>query len=147
MNRTAIRTASLAAGTVLALGGFAGVAAANNGGGHGKPTSHLTHTHLTLRATQTRVTKNDKFKASVVGTLRAHHAALANETVALDQRQQGHTWVDTGQSATTDANGQVTFTFTQSATKQQYRLVFAGDATYAHSHSGTITIRKMHTAK
>jgi hypothetical protein len=116
--------------------------------GHGGKQPKLTHTHLTLKATQAKVAKNDKFKATVVATLRAKKAALPGETVDLAQRIKGAAtkWTDTGSTGTTAADGTVTFAFTQSATKQQYRVVFAGDATYAASHSGTITIKRANSA-
>jgi hypothetical protein len=110
-------------------------------------TPKLAHTHLTVKAAQERVTKNDKFKATVVATLRAKKAGLADEPVELLQRDKGATkWVDTGTGATTDANGAASFAFIQAEAKQQYRVVFAGDATYAKSHSGTITIHKLKAA-
>ena len=105
----------------------------------------LTHTAITLKATQEKVTKNDKFKATVVAKLRARNAGLASETVSLQLRTKGTTakWTDTGMTGTTATNGSVSFTFTQSSTKQQYRVSFAGDSTYAASHSGTITIKRL----
>lgn len=135
------KTATLASMTALSLAALAGPVAA---AGHATKPAKLTHTHLTLKATQERVTKNDKFKATVVAKLRAKHSGLADETVSVDQRAMGATkWVDTGQTGTTAADGTVTFAFTQTANKQQYRVVFAGDETYSKSHSGTITIHKL----
>jgi hypothetical protein len=105
---------------------------------------HLAHTHLTLHATQQRVTKNDKFKATVVAKLRSHKQALAGENVELFQRNKGATkWVDTGVGDTTDAGGLATFHFVQTENKQQYRVSFAGDATHQKSHSGVITIKRI----
>lgn len=109
-------------------------------------TPKLAHTHLTLKATQQKVTPNDKFKATVVATLRAKHDRLAGEPVELFQRAKGASWVDTGTGATTDPNGAASFSFTQGAAKQQYRVVFAGDATYHGSRSGAITIHKLKAA-
>jgi hypothetical protein len=105
----------------------------------------LKHTALTLKATQEKVTKNDKFKATVLAKLRAGHAGVANETVSLQLRTKGTTpkWTDTGVTGTTATDGTVSFTFTQGATKQQYRVSFAGDSTYAPSHSGTTTIHRL----
>ena len=105
----------------------------------------LTHTAITLKATQEKVTKNDKFKATVVAKLRAGHAGVASETVSLQLRTKGTTpkWTDTGTTGTTATDGTVSFTFVQGATKAQYRVAFAGDTTYAASHSGTITIHRL----
>lgn len=122
----------------LSLAVAAGPAVAKN------TTPKLAHTHLTLKATQSHVTKNDHFKATVVAKLRAKKAGLAAESVELFQHAKGATkWVDTGTSAVTDTDGAATFTFVQTADKQQYRVVFAGDATYHASHSGSITINKL----
>jgi hypothetical protein len=110
------------------------------------PQGRLIHTHLTLHATKERVTKNQKFKATVVAKLRAHKAGVAGETVDLQQRHKGAHWVDTGTTATTDSGGAATFSFVQAQTKEQYRVTFAGDATHRHSHSGTITISKVKAA-
>ncbi len=129
----------------LSLAAVAGPAA---GATHtnAKPTK-LVHTHLTLKATQERVTKNDKFKATVVAKLRARKAGLAGETVDLEQHAKGATkWVDTGLTGTTAADGTASFAFVQGATTVQYRVVFAGDSAYAKSHSGTVTIRKFKAA-
>lgn len=139
------KTGTILGVAALSMAAVAGPAAASGHGGGKSP--KLTHTHLTLKATQEKVTKNDKFKASVVAKLRAKKAGLADETVDLQQHAKGATkWVDTGKTDTTATDGTATFSFTQSATKEQYRVVFAGDATYAKSHSGTITIKKLKSA-
>lgn len=145
MNRISTAGLTFGAVTALAVTGTFGAAAAS---AHPAPKgSHQVGTHLTLHATKERVTKNQKFKASVVARLRAHKAGLANETVDLQQRQKGATkWVDTGTTGTTDSTGAATFSFVQGQAKEQYRVVFAGDSTYRHSHSGTITITKLRTA-
>lgn len=138
------RIGTLVGIAALGLAAIAGPAAAS---GHGEKSAKLSATHLTVKATQEKVSKNDKFKASVVATLRSKKSDLANETVGLAERAQGATkWIATGQTATTATNGTVTFTFTQSTTKEQYRAIFAGDTTYAASHSGTITINKSKAA-
>lgn len=104
---------------------------------------HLANTHLTLHATQEKVTKNDKFKATVVAKLRSHKNGLDGESVELFQRAKGAAkWVDTSTGGTTDSNGAVTFSFVQTESKQHYRVVFAGDSTYQRSHSGSITIKR-----
>jgi hypothetical protein len=112
---------------------------------HGSAPTKLTHTALTLKATQQKVTKSDKFKATVVAKLHARHAGVANETVSLQLRTKGTTakWTDTGTTGTTATDGTVSFTFTQAAANAQYRVTIAGDTTYAPSHSGTITIHRL----
>jgi hypothetical protein len=142
MNTTTTRAISLAAGLAVASTGFIGVAAAS----HTKPTK-LTDTHLTIKATKEKLTKGGNVKASVTGTLRAKKAAVANELITVDERQAGKTkWTATSFTATTDANGKVTFAFVQTNANEQYKLVFAGDTTYKHSHSGTIAIRRSKVA-
>jgi hypothetical protein len=143
MNRISTAGMTVGAVTALAISGTFGMAAAQ---AHPAPKTHLTHTHLTLHATMERVTKNQKFKATVVARLRAHKAGLVDETVDLQQRHKGAKWVDTGTTATTDSTGAATFTFVQAQTKEQYRVTFAGDAAFRHSHSGTITISRVRTA-
>jgi hypothetical protein len=133
-------TKGAAVGSIMALSLAASVGTAAAGSGK---SDQLAHTHLTLKATHSKVTKNDKFKAGVVAKLRAHKAPLAGEAVELYQRDKGATkWVDTGIGSTTAPDGTASFTFLQSESKQQYRVVFAGDGTYQRSHSGSITIHK-----
>jgi hypothetical protein len=143
MNRISTAGLTVGAVTALAFSGTFGMVAAS---AHPAPKGHLTHTHLTLHATKERVTKNQKFKATVVARLRAHKAGIAGETVDLKQRHKGGNWVDTGTTATTDSTGAATFTFVQAQTKEQYRVAFAGDTSFRHSHSGTITISRIKPA-
>lgn len=134
------RTAVIGSSIALASAGLLGTAVA---GTHGPGThSSLKTTTLTIHAPSS-VTG----KATVTGKLRSHNTALANEAVSLQHRSgKGKAWTDAGSSQTTDANGKVTFTFTQGATKEQYRLAFAGDSTYKKSHSGVIAIRRSKVA-
>jgi hypothetical protein len=104
----------------------------------------LVHTHLTSKATKEKASQNDSFKATVVVRLRAKNTGLSSEPLELFKRAKGATkWADTGVGTTTDSAGAATFGFVQSDTKGQYRVAFAGDATYAASHSGMITIHKL----
>jgi hypothetical protein len=138
-----IATTSVAAGAAAALTLVTMGTPAFGASHQASKKTHLAHTHLTLHATQEKVTKNDKFKATVVAKLRSHKDGLAGEPVELFQRAKGATkWVDTSTGGTTDSNGAATFAFVQSESKQQYRVVFAGDSTYKGSHSGTITIKR-----
>jgi|SRR5581483_2117539 len=138
-------TASVAAAAAAAL--TLAVSAPVFGAAHPTKKPHLAHTHLTLHATQEKVTKNDKFKATVVARLRSHKQGLAAESVELFSRDKGAKWVDTGTGATTDSNGAATFHFVQTASKQKYRVVFAGDSSYQKSHSGAITIKRSKATK
>jgi hypothetical protein len=143
-----IVTASIGVGAAAALT-LVTIGTPAYGAGHlANKKTHLAHTHLTLRATQERVTKNDKFKASVVAKLRSHKDGVAGESVELYQRAKGATkWVDTGTGGTTDSDGAATFTFVQSESNQHYRVVFAGDSTYKGSHSGSIAIKRSKATK
>lgn len=122
----------------------------------GAPTTHSSSTRavrttLTIKAPKATTTKGPKYKATVDGTLRARHKAVAGEAIELFERKgSGKAWTDTTQSQTTDANGKVTFTFTQTSTNEQYQLRFAGDTAATpplkKSHSGTVSIRKAKTS-
>jgi hypothetical protein len=61
-----IATASIGAGAAAALTLVTMGTPAYAAGHQASKKTHLAHTHLTLHATQEKVTKNDKFKASVV---------------------------------------------------------------------------------
>lgn len=99
-------------------------------------------TTLTIRAVNAP-DKGDHYKATIAGKLRSHQKPVSDETVTLNERKNGvKAWTPTGDSATTDSNGKVTFTLTQTTATEQYQLVFAGDTTYKHSKSGTITVRR-----
>ncbi len=76
---------------------------------------------------------------TINGLLRSRHHALAGETVALESRT-AHTKFAVVASATTDANGKVSFTVTPT-TRTAYRLVFAGDATHRGCHSAVVILR------
>jgi len=139
MSRALSRTAVLATTAGLATASLMGAASAK-----GQPT-HLSRTHLTIKSASVRVTQTDKYKATITGTLRSHHAGVANETITLNERHNSsHAWAATGQTATTDANGKVVITLTQTNVREQYQLVFAGDTTstpgYKASHSGVVTV-------
>jgi hypothetical protein len=135
------RTVALGASFALASSGLIGTALA---GEHGNAGAKVARTHLTVHAP---ANTTGHFKATVNGKLRSHKAGVAGETVSLQHRDgKGNKWADAGQSATTDADGKVSFAFTQSDKKEQYRLVFAGDDSYRKSHSGTVTITRVKPA-
>jgi hypothetical protein len=131
----------IGASLALASAGLIGTAAA---GSHGNAGAKLQHTHLTVHAP---ANTTGHYKATVNGKLRSHKAGVAGETVSLQQRDNANkTWADSGQSAATDADGKVSFTLTQTDKNEQYRLVFAGDATYHKSHSGTVSVHRVKPA-
>lgn len=136
------RAAVIGSSFALASAGVLGAAVAGAAGhGHGPSGTHghsgkLVHTHLTVHAPAV-----DGSRSTAVGKLRSHHTGIADETISVVERTAtDHAWTATGQTATTDANGQVTVVLSQQANQVQYRLVFAGDSTYRGSHSGTITV-------
>jgi hypothetical protein len=140
-------TTALATGAAAAFS-LVFVAAGPVYAAHQPAKSHLAHTHITLRAAQEKMTKHNKFKATVVARLRSHKQGVAGENVELFQRTKGATkWVDAGIGSVTDSTGAATFHFVQTESKQKYRATFAGDATYQKSHSGVITIRRAKAAK
>lgn len=133
------RTAVIGASFALASAGLLGTAAAGTHAHAG-----LQHTHFNIHAP---ANTTGHYKATVNGKLKSHHTGVANESVSLQQRAgKGQSWTDTGLTATTDADGKVSFTLTQSDKKEQYRLSFAGDTTYRKSHSGTVTVTRVKPA-
>ena len=132
------RAAVIGASFALASAGLLGTAVA---GTHGGTHAGLKSTTLTVHAP---ANTTGHYKATVGGKLRSHKTPLAGETVTVQQRTgKGKAWSDTAQTGVTDANGKVSFTFTQQATREQYRLSFAGDSTYRKSHSGTVTVHRV----
>jgi hypothetical protein len=136
-SRVLSRTTVVIATTGLVSAGLLGAAGA-------KPAqTQLAKTHLTIKSASIRVNKVDKYKATINGKLRSHKAGVADEVVGLNERKAGKTkWTATGLTATTDANGAVSFTLTQTNEREQYQLSFAGDSTYKKSHSGSVTVNK-----
>lgn len=142
---TRLAVAGAAAVSLVATAGPA-LAGTHTHPSHPAKKTHAVATSLTLRATK-NPTKGNHYKASVTGTLRAHHKAVAGEPVELFERKgSGKSWSDTGQSQTTDSNGKVTFAFVQGTTNEQYQLRFAGDSAATpplkKSHSGVISIHR-----
>ena len=134
---TTRRVAVIGTSVALASAGLLGTAAA---GPHGHDGA-LKNTNLTVHAP---ANTTGHYKATVGGKLRSHHNPVANESVSLQHRDSaGQHWSDSGQTATTDADGKVSFSLTQTDKKEQYRLSFAGDATYRKSHSGTVTVTRV----
>jgi hypothetical protein len=137
-SRVLSRTAVVIATTGLVSAGLLGAAGA-------KPTPQLAKTHLTIKSAWLKVNANDKYKATITGKLRSHHAPVAGETVGVNERQAGKSkWTATTNSGTTDTNGVVVIHLTQTDQNEQYQLVFAGDSAnnLKKSHSGTVTLHK-----
>jgi len=135
-SRVLSRITVVAATTGLVSAGLLGAATANT---H----SSRAATHLTIKSAKIRVTKTDKYKATVTGTLRSHRAPVAGETIGINERKNGvKKWTATSATATTDANGKVVISLIQTNAKEQYQLVFAGDSSYRKSHSGAVTVNK-----
>jgi len=136
-SRVLSRITVVAATTGLVSAGLLGAATANT------HSSRPAATHLTIKSAKIRVTKTDKYKATVTGTLRSHRAPVAGETVGINERKNGvKKWTATGATATTDPNGKVVIALIQTNAKEQYQLVFAGDSSYRKSHSGAVTVNK-----
>lgn len=104
-----------------------------------KPTAKPTS--LTLKAAHSTVAP--KHKDTLTGTLKSGGTALAGKDVKLVKRDANkRTWTYVS-TKTTDAAGHVVLTVTPGAKKgkkEQYELVFAGDATSKASHSAVITL-------
>jgi hypothetical protein len=134
MNRFTKVSIALAATSVAVMAPVSALAAQHTP----KPAT----TALTIQSTN-NPTKGDHYKAGIESTLRSGNKAVAGETVSLDARKGGvKAWTPTGETATTDTNGQADFSLTQSAKTEQYRVVFAGDSSYRASHSGTVTVHR-----
>jgi len=136
-SRVLSRTTVVIATTGLVSAGLFGAAGA-------KPThTQLAKTHLTIKSASIRVNKVDKYKATITGKLRSHKAPVTDAVIGINERQAGKTkWTATGVTATTDADGKVSITLTQTDQREQYQLTFAGDSTYKKSHSGAVTVNK-----
>jgi len=128
------RFSAAAAVAAVAMAGALAPIAANAGtkGHHGKaPTNILVNAHF-VRGTH--------HKTDVInGQLRSKHHGVAGESIALECRT-AHTKFATVGTATTDANGKVSFTVTPTK-RTACKLVFAGDATHRKSHSSVVILR------
>lgn len=133
------RVAALArfsAGAAVAAVAIAGVlapAAASAGTKHHSkaPTNILVNAH--------HVRGTHKKTDVINGELRSKHHGLAGEMITLECRT-AHTKFAAVGTATTDANGHVSFTVTPTV-KTGCKLVFAGDATHRKSHSEVVILR------
>jgi len=131
---SAAAVAALAAGSVLLSAGAASAA------GKG-PKTEATFLHLNSKV----VAHAHHHTDTISGKLTADRKGVTGETVTLFVWSRSHkSFVSTGLSATSGADG--TFSFTISAPKRtsSYEAKFAGDKTVTpqlrRSHSNTITI-------
>lgn len=128
------RLGAAAAVAAVAMAGALAPVAASAGTKHPTqkaPTNILVNAHF-VRGTH--------HKTDVInGQLRSRHHGVAGESIALVCRT-AHTKFATVASATTDANGKVSFTVTPT-TRTACKLVFAGDATHRKSHSAIVVLR------
>jgi hypothetical protein len=104
---------------------------------HKAPTNILVNAHF-VRGTHH---KTD----AINGQLRSKHHGVAGATITLMCRTAHTKFAATG-SATTDANGKVSFTVTPTV-KTSCKLVYAGDATHRKSHSDVVVLRPAKTHK
>jgi len=124
--------AAAAVAAVAMAGALAPVAASAGTKPHHKaPTNILINAHF-VRGTH--------HKTDVInGQLRSRHHGVAGEMLTLECRT-AHTKFAAAGSATTDANGKVSFTVTPTK-RTACKLVFAGDATHRKSHSEVVILR------
>lgn len=137
------RFGSAAAVAVLATGGVMATATAASAASHAKPKEATTLSIKNKGIAHVRHHRVD----TIMGVLRHRHTGLGGESIALDARtgkKPRWTQVATGTTVTTATPGHpvgsVTFTFTAPTTKTQFKLVFAGDATFRKSHSNVVTV-------
>lgn len=134
------RFGAAAAVAAVALAGVLAPVAASAGTKphHGKaPTNILVNAHF-VRGTH--------HKTDVInGQLRSKHHGVAGATITLECRT-AHTKFASAGTATTDANGKVSFTVTPTV-KTSCKLVYAGDATHRKSHSNVVVLRPAKTHK
>ncbi|MGO8956411.1 MAG: hypothetical protein ACLQFR_03405 [Streptosporangiaceae bacterium] len=129
------RVSSAAAVAVLATGGVMATAtAASAAKGHPK----LAPTTLSIK--NKPIAHARHHADALTGVLSSHRKGVAGETITLDSRTgKKPRWAAVA-SGTTGTDGSVTFTVAPTA-KTQYKMVFAGDATYRKSHSNVITLK------
>ena len=126
-----VGTALLAGATVTALAASPALATT---------TTHPTS--LTLKAAHASVAP--KHKDRLTATLKAGTHRLAGEPVYLESRSAGAKKFSAPVSiGTTDAKGTVSVSVVPGRRKghrEQYRVIFKGDAKYGRSHSAVITL-------
>jgi 5-hydroxyisourate hydrolase-like protein (transthyretin family) len=101
----------------------------------------LRPTSIPLKATKSTVAPNQK--VTLRGFLKSGHTPVAAVPVTLEKRTARTKTFTVVSTKLTDSNGKVTLVVTpgkSKAKKVQYKLVFAGNATYRGSHSQIITL-------
>lgn len=136
-NRSSLLT-RIGSGGLIAILAAGGVMASATAASAAKGHPRLATTHLSVR---NKVVARARHHADAIsGVLSARHKGVAGETIKLESRTgKKPRWAVAG-SATTAANGAVTFTVAPAA-KTQYKLVFAGDTTHRKSASNVITLK------
>ena len=128
------RFGAAAAVAAVAMAGALAPVAASAG------TTHPTHKAPTNILVNAHFVRGTHHKTDVInGLLRSRHHAVAGATIALECRT-GHMKFAAVSSATTDANGKVSFTVTPTV-RTECKLVYAGDATHRKSHSAVVVLR------
>ena len=95
-------------------------------------------TSLSIRAARSAVPPHTK--DTISGVLKSGATVLPGQTVRLLQRKYGTSTWSTAGSATTNTKGGVSFSLVPANQREQYELTYAGNATYAASHSGVVTV-------
>ena len=133
--RSSLARFGAAAGVVaVAMAGALAPVAASAG------TTHHTHKAPTSIQVNSHAVRGTHHKTDVInGQLRSKHRGVAGEMITLECRT-AHTKFAAVGSATTDANGKVSFTVTPTK-RTACKLVFAGDATHRRSHSDVVILR------
>ena len=132
--RLQTRAAAAIAAAALAAGGITAAATVVNAAPHPVP-------HATRLSISNKVIAHSKHHVdAVTGVLSSHHKGVAHERVALEARMGIAPRWKVVAVGTTGTGGSVTFTVAPKV-KTQFKLVFAGDATYRESHSNVITLR------
>jgi hypothetical protein len=98
-------------------------------------------TSLTLKAAKSSVTHNQK--TTLTGTLKSGGTALAAQPVVLEKRAAGAKAWSAVSTKSTSSKGTVTYSVvpgTRKGQKEEFYLVFKGNAKYKASHSAIITV-------
>jgi hypothetical protein len=141
------RIASAAAVAAVAVGGVLMTAGAASAGGKPPAKAEVTFLHL-----NNKVVAHAKHHTDTIsGKLTADRKGVPGETVSLFTWSRSHkSFVSTGLTATTAANGTFSFTITAPKRTSEFEAKFAGDKTTnpqlraSHSNTITITVKPSH---
>jgi 5-hydroxyisourate hydrolase-like protein (transthyretin family) len=101
----------------------------------------LRPTSIPLKATKSTVAPNQK--VTLTAFLKSGHTPVTAAPVTLEKRTAGTKAFTVVSTKLTNSNGKVTLVVTPGKSKKkkvQYKVVFAGNATYRGSHSQIITL-------